>query len=228
MDIVPVSSDGDIKFRFTFDDEDDMEFWRNSWNRCVCQSICPVSSRHIIDIFYELESRACDVCNKSNCDLSIMLSLDEFVDYSLYVTYFSTLFERAAMRVSIAAHEHVKDNDTDGLMELGEYLGRKEDKSRDLILEQLEERVRMKHKSDFCNRLFAILGLVMGAVSIVCGITKFITAWWLCLAGVVFSFFVIKFCKYRIMKDAKSDAQYIEDALKTMRWFENLPPNFTF
>ena len=224
MNIVPISSDGDIKFMFTFDDEDDMEFWRNSWNRCVCQSICPVSLRHIIDIFYELESRACDVCNKANCDLSIMLSLDEFVDYSLYVTYFSTLFERAAMRASIAAHEHVKDNDADGLMELGEYLGRKEDKSRDLILEQLEERVRMKHKSDFCNRLFAILGLVMGAVSIVCGITKFITAWWLCLAGVVFSFFVIKFCKYRIMKDAKSDAQYIEDVLKTMRWFEN----FTF
>lgn len=228
MDIVPVSSDGDIKFRFTFDDEDDMEFWRNSWNRCVCQSICPVSSRHIIDIFYELESRACDVCNKANCDLSIMLSLDEFVDYSRYVTYFSTLFERAAMRVSIAAHEHVKDNDADGLMELGEYLGRKEDKSRDLILEQLEARVRMKHKSDFCNRLFAILGLVMGAVSIVCGITKFITAWWLCLAGVVFSIFVIAFCKHRIMKDVKSDAQYIEDVLKTMRWFENLPPNFTF
>lgn len=228
MDIVPVSSDGDIKFMFTFDDEDDMEFWRNSWNRCVCQSICSVSSKHIIDIFYELESRACDVCNKSNGDLSIMLSLDEFVDYSLYVTYFSTLFERAAMRASIAAHEHVKDNDVDGLMELGEYLRREEDKSRDLMLEQLEERVHMKHKNDFCNRLFAILGLMMGAMSIVCGVTKFITAWWMCLVGVVFSIFVIAFCRHRIMKDAKSDAQYIEDVLKNMRWFQNLPPNFTF
>lgn len=228
MNIVPISSDGDIKFMFTFDDEDDMEFWRNSWNRCVCQSICPVGLRYVIDIFDELERRACDVCNKSNGDLSIMLSLDEFVDYSLYVTYFSTLFERAAMRASIAAHEYVKDNDIDGLMELGEYLVREEDKSRDLMLEQLEERVHMKHKNDFCNRLFAILGLIMGAVSIVCGVTKFITAWWLCLAGVIFSIFVIAFCRHRIMKDAKSDAQYIEDVLKTMRWFENLPPNFTF
>ena len=228
MDIVPISSDGNIKFRFTFDDEDDMDFWRNSWNRCVCQSICPVGSRHVIDIFDELERRANHVCNKSNCDLSIMLSLDEFVDYSLYVTYFSTLFERAAMRASIAAHEHVKDNDADGLIELGEYLGRKEDKSRDLMLEQLEERVHMKHKSDFCNRLFAILGFIMGVVSIVCGVTKFITAWWLCLAGFVFSIFVIAFCRHIIMKDAKSDAQYIEDVLKTIRWFENLPPNFTF
>ena len=157
-----------------------------------------------------------------------MLSLDEFVDYSLYVTYFSTLFERAAMRASIAAHEYVKDNDVDGLMELGEYLRKEEDKSRDLMLEQLEERVHMKHKNDFCNRLFAILGLIMGAVSIVCGVTKFITAWWLCLAGVVFSIFVIAFCRHRIMKDAKSDAQYIEDVLKNMRWFQNLPPNFTF
>ena len=214
MNIVPISSDGDIKFMFTFDDEDDMEFWRNSWNRCVCQSICPVGSRYVIDIFDELERRACDVCNKSNGDLSIMLSLDEFVDYSLYVTYFSTLFERAAMRASIAAHEHVKDNDVDG--------------SRDLMLKQLEERVHMKHKNDFCNRLFAILGLIMGVMSIVCGVTKFITAWWMCLAGVVFSIFVIVFCRHRIMKDAKSDAQYIEDVLKTMRWFENLPPNFTF
>ena len=228
MNIVPISSDGDIKFMFTFDDEDDMEFWRNSWNRCVCQSICPVGSRYVIDIFDELERRACDVCNKSNGDLSIMLSLDEFVDYSLYVTYFSTLFERAAMRASIAAHEHVKDNDVDGLMELGEYLRKEEDKSRDLMLKQLEERVQMKHKNDFCNRLFAILGLIMGVMSIVCGVTKFITAWWMCLAGVVFSIFVIVFCRHRIMKDAKSDAQYIEDVLKTMRWFENLPPNFTF
>lgn len=228
MNIVPILSDGDIKFMFTFDDEDDMEFWRNSWNRCVCQSICPVGSRYVIDIFDELERRACDVCNKSNGDLSIMLSLDEFVDYSLYVTYFSTLFERAAMRASIVAHEHVKDNDVDGLMELGEYLRKEEDKSRDLILKQLEERVHMKHKNDFCNRLFAILGLIMGVMSIVCGVTKFITAWWMCLAGVVFSIFVIVFCRHRIMKDAKSDAQYIEDVLKTMRWFQNLPPNFTF
>ena len=228
MNIVPISSDDDVKFMFTFDDEDDIEFWRNSWNRCVCQSICPVGSRHIIDIFDELECRACDVCNKSNGDLSIMLSLDEFVDYSLYVTYFSTLFERAAMRASIAAHEYVKDNDVDGLMELGEYLVKEENKSRDLILKQLEERVDMNHKYYFCNRLFAILGLIMGVMSIVCGVTKFITAWWLCLAGVVFSIFVIVFCRHRIMKDAKSDAQYIEDVLKTMRWFQNLPPNFTF
>lgn len=176
MNIVPILSDGDIKFMFTFDDEDDMEFWRNSWNRCVCQSICPVGSRYVIDIFDELERRANYVCNKSNGDLSIMLSLDEFVDYSLYVTYFSTLFERAAMRASIAAHEHVKDNDVDGLMKLGEYLRKEEDKSRDLILKQLEERVHMKHKNDFCNRLFAILGLIMGVMSIVCGVTKFITA----------------------------------------------------
>lgn len=228
MNIVPVSSDDGFKFMFTFDDEDDMEFWRNSWNRCVCQSICPVGSRHVIDIFDELERRANYVCNKSNGDLSIMLSLDEFVDYSLYVTYFSTLFERAAMRASIAAYEYVKDNDADGLMELGKYLGRKEDKSRDLMLEQLEERVHMKHKNDFCNRLFAILGLIMGAVSIVCGVTKSIAVWWMCLAGVVFSIFVIAFCRHRIMKDAKSDAQYIEDVLKRMRWFQNLPPNITF
>lgn len=51
MDIVPVSSDGDIKFRFTFDDEDDIEFWRNSWNRCVCQSIC-LLVRDILLIFF--------------------------------------------------------------------------------------------------------------------------------------------------------------------------------
>ena len=200
MNIVPISSDDDVKFMFTFDDEDDIEFWRNSWNRCVCQSICPVGSRHIIDIFDELECRACDVCNKSNGDLSIMLSLDEFVDYSLYVTYFSTLFERAAMRASIAAHEYVKDNDVDGLMELGEYLVKEENKSRDLILKQLEERVHMKHKNDFCNRLFAILGLIMGVMSIVCGVTKFITAWWLCLAGVVFRIFDILFYRDTIIK----------------------------
>ena len=228
MNIVPISSDDDFKFMFIFDDEDDINFWRHAWNRCVCQAICPVGLRHIDDIFERLERRVCDVCHKLNDDFSIMLSLDEFVDYSLYTTYFLTLFERAAMRARIVAYEHVKDNDVDGLMELSEYLEREECKSRDLMLKQLEERVHMQHKSDFCNRLFAILGLIMSVVSIVCGVTKCITAWWICLAGVVFSIFVIVFCRYRIMKDAKSDAQYIEDVLKRMRWFQNLSPNVTF